>query len=435
MKQFELIGGDSRIVLSWFPDNYFDSVVTDPPYELGFMGKGWDSSGIAYDAELWSQAFRALKPGGYLLSFGGTRTYHRMACAIEDAGFILHPMLGWIFGSGFPKATNASKQIDKHFGAEREVVGQKVRGDVQKAKGTGSTFAAADANKNNSAIFGYGVEDLTESATLEAKQFDGWYYGRQSLKPALEPICMAQKPPEGKMVENLLKWGTGAINVDGCRIEGSPPSVPMPSGGTGNIYGYKNGKGRSGEMSDNSKGRWPANVIHDGSDQVEAEFAKYGNRPSCNAPSLARPESKFRPSQGKYQHQGQIYPGDSGSASRFFYSAKASKKDRHEAVDEYEDFNKHPTVKPTELMEYLVKLVTPPNGRVLDPFCGSGSTGKACLYNGFRFIGIDLHPEHLTIARKRIRYVLDKEPLLALLKPDGMDSDSHNKKLIDNRPM
>jgi len=189
--------GDCRERMAEMEENSIDAIVCDPPYELGFMGMKWDGSGIAYDQEVWRQAWRVLKPGGYLLAFGGTRSYHRLACAIEDAGFVLHPMIGWCYGSGFPKATNLSKMLDKAAGAERKVIGEPTRhggGDSQIMKGDYDP-------------------PITAPATDAARQWDGWYYGRQSLKPALEPICVAQKPPEGRMVDNVRKWGCGAVDM------------------------------------------------------------------------------------------------------------------------------------------------------------------------------------------------------------------------------
>ena len=249
------------------PDNSIDAVVTDPPYELGFMGKKWDSTGIAYNVELWQEVLRVLKPGGYLLAFGGTRTYHRMACAIEDAGFETHPMIAWIYGSGFPKATNLGKQFDKQAGAEREKTRYRIDGrgkwELKMNREKGDTgIGHADGSKQK--------YYETAPATPEAQQWDGWYYGKQSLKPAIEPICMAQKPIDGKrMTDNVLKWGTGGINVDGCRIPLQEYGEDKRLGGSGNWKTDKMAKntyegGYEGKCVTSSElGRFPANVILD----------------------------------------------------------------------------------------------------------------------------------------------------------------------------
>jgi len=335
--------------MATLPDASVDAVVCDPPYELGFMGKSWDASGIAYDVEVWRQAFRVLKPGGHLLAFSGSRTYHRMTCAIEDAGFEIRDQIMWLYFSGFPKSLDVSKAIDRAAGAEREVIGQKTSG-----MGSGATFGMLQAEGKNGQASK--VVDVTSPATDAARQWSGW---GTALKPAHEPICMARKPLIGTVAANVLAHGTGAINVDGCRVEG---------------------------------GRWPANFIHDGSEEATAGL---------------------------------------GEAARFFYTPKAGREDRDEGLDAFElvrtggmqatadgsmltgagnerttaRANIHPTVKPTDLMRYLCRLVTPPGGTVLDPFTGSGSTGRGAVLEGFDFIGCELSPEYAEIARARIRGV------------------------------
>ena len=326
---FQLHRGDSREVLRTLPDASVDSIVTDPPYELGFMGKGWDRTGVANDVTLWSEALRVLKPGGHLLAFSGTRTYHRMACAIEDAGFEIRDQIGWAYGSGFPK----SKNLD---GA-----------------------------------------------------WQGW---GTALKPAWEPIVMARKPLVGTVVENVLQHGTGAINVDGCRV-GTEGTRRTANAGTGDRAQWRTGNEAGVHGSDS--GRWPANLIHDGSDEVLAAFPQ-----APGQLAKANTSDTRRAGQNTYGvmtrgSNGQPPRGDTGSAARFFYCAKASKSDRGEG-------NTHPTVKPTDLMRYLCRLVTPPGGVVLDPFLGSGSTGKAAVLEGFRFIGIEREAEYLAIAEARI---------------------------------
>ena len=414
-------------------DNSVDSIVTDPPYELGFMGKSWDASGIAFNIQVWQEALRVLKPGGHLIAFSGSRTYHRMAVAIEDAGFQIRDQIMWVYGSGFPKSLDVSKAIDKAAGAEREVIGQKIRGDVEEAKSKGSTYSVADANKNNKAIFGYGIEDITVVATPAAKQWQGW---GTALKPAHEPMVLARKPVEGTVANNVLTYGVGGLNIDGTRVEGVPPSVPQPSlrpQGFDSGHALGTGEGRNGEMSQ-AMGRFPANFIHDGSDEVLALFpdtkSQQSNRGNINLGSFG----------GYADSDNGVVDGtdsirgfnDSGSAARFFYCAKASKRDRNEGLDDFEEVrtgamqatadgsmltgsgnqrtttraNHHPTVKPTDLMRYLCRLITPPAGIVLDPFMGSGSTGKAAILEGFDFIGIDQSAEYVEIAKARIEWAV-----------------------------
>jgi DNA methylase len=358
--------GDCLDVLRTLPDASVDAVVTDPPYGLAFMGKRWD-----YDVpsvEIWAECLRVLKPGGHLLAFAGTRTQHRMAVRIEDAGFEIRDMIAWVYGSGFPKSLDVSKAIDKAAGAEREVVG--LIPDRWTGKGNALNFST-DRPQSEVAVTG-------APATPEAQQWAGW---GTALKPALEPITMARKPLEGTVAANVLAHGTGALNVDGCRVEGVPPSVPQPAfnSPTGRIYGIKAGEGRNGVMSVAS-GRWPANLIHDGSGKPFQRSDKTG--------TAAYGDFAGIPADGYY--------GDTGSAARFFYTAKASKADRS-------DGNTHPTVKPTDLMRYLCRLVTPPAGVVLDPFMGSGSTGKAAILEGFGFIGIEREAAYHAIAERRIR--------------------------------
>ena len=365
--------GNCKELIKDLEDNSIDSIVTDPPYELGFMGKKWDNSGIAYDVELWSECLRVLKHGGHLLAFSGSRTYHRMAVAIEDAGFEIRDQIQWVYGSGFPKSHNVSKAIDKMQGAEREVVGQE------------KNFGASKASEGKQAFGDYAGEwDVTNPATEAATQWDGW---GTALKPAHEPICVARKPFTGTVAENVLKYGTGGINIDGCRVEGII-------------------------------GRWPANFIHDGSEEVLAGFpdVKSGIIKSHHNQN-GKEAGIYGAIEGLQTDRGF---GDSGSASRFFYCAKASKKDRDEGVAGVAGVagvgalrdggrkslprqNNHPTVKPTDLMRYLCRLVTPPNGIILDPFTGSGSTGKAAILEGFRFVGFDMQSEYIEIASARIK--------------------------------
>lgn len=385
--------GDCRQVLRTMGENSVDSVVTDPPYELGFMGKSWDKTGVAFDPETWRLVMRVLKPGGHLLAFAGSRTYHRIACAIEDAGFEIRDQIMWLYGSGFPKSKN-------------------LEGDRE-----------------------------------------GWGTG---LKPAHEPIVVARKPLIGTVEENVQKHGTGALNIDGCRI---PTGGEELNEGAGAIpcrhderyarncsgdRGHSGTRDESGEGatnmhmgggSANELGRWPANVIHDGSDEVVERF------PS-EAGAFA-PVRGTEPSNQTSSVYGQIdrklagqFHGDSGSAARFFYCAKVSRFERnaglvgmdekplnwssgeqspgtfqsegtHKAAKNY-----HPTVKPIDLMRYLCKLITPPGGVVFDPFMGSGSTGCAALHEGFQFVGVELNEEYASIAKARIEYWRGHQPEL-----------------------
>jgi site-specific DNA-methyltransferase (adenine-specific) len=372
-------------------DNSVDSIVTDPPYELGFMGKSWDASGIAYNVEMWKEAFRVLKPGGYLLSFGGTRTYHRMACAIEDAGFEIRDQIQWVYGSGFPKSLNVEKQLEKQGNAR-----------ASEFKGIGT-----------------------------------------AIKPANEPIVVARKPLAEKTVaENVLKYGTGGINIDDCRVGFINDEDEFESKNKNQHSKYPNSVMRNSakngiyhqdkrEPEDyTAQGRFPANVIHDGSDEVLELF------PDTN-PSKTNLVSNKGSIWGSTNTDKEIRGHNDlgGSAARFFYCAKASKSERNAGLDGFEDKqysydgrnkeienpyqrnksiakNNHPTVKPLKLMEYLVKLVTPKGGVCLDPFMGSGTTAVACKKNGFNYLGFDMTKEYVEIAEARIKATECQKKLL-----------------------
>lgn len=428
MNKFTLIQGENPEALKQLADNSVDSIVTDPPYELGFMGKKWDGTGIAYNVEMWAECLRVLKPGGHLLSFGGSRTYHRMACAIEDAGFEIRDQIMWVYGSGFPKSLSISKSLDKIAGAERDVLGSYER----EGRSAGILGKKTQITRN-----------ITAPATPEAQQWDGW---GTALKPAHEPICVARKPFTGTVAGNVLEWGTGGINIDGCRV-GTDDNLNGGAYSTGKYdttgkvleLGLKRQEGKFSQPT----GRWPANFCHDGSDEVVGLFPdrKAGGNRTGNEPS-----NKTKNCYGEYGKDKFDSYADFGSAARFFYCAKASKRDRDEGCERMENVtpeemtgrkqdsagllrlredgtigenpysgksakahNHHPTVKPTDLMRYLCRLVTPPDGIVLDPFCGSGSTGKAAILEGFSFIGIDQSAEYIEIAGNRIKFVLDKE--------------------------
>jgi len=429
--------GKSEEILRTLPDNSVDSVVTDPPYHLtsivkrsgtdgaserasrGFMGKEWDGGDIAFRPEFWAEVLRVLKPGGHLLAFSGSRTYHRMACGIEDAGFEIRDSIMWLYGSGFPKSHDVSKGIDKAAGAEREVVGRR-SGAMNNAEHS----LAASFVKGGTGFKTY--FDITTPATPDAQQWQGW---GSALKPAHEPICVARKPLVGTIAENVLQYGTGALNIDGCRVGRATDDESGWSKTGSKASDNRAMSGANYERApkpDNTIGRWPANVIHDGSDEVLAGFAQSSVTGKRSASSKAAEVSgtNWLPE----NHESTEYT-DAGSVARFFYCAKTSKADREEGLENFklttvgdgrpvaidnayqrgktERRNTHPTVKPTELMRYLCRLVTPLGGLVLDPFMGSGSTGKAAMLEGFRFIGIDMTEEYHRIAEARIRHAYD----------------------------
>jgi DNA modification methylase len=410
-ERFNLFSGNSLEVLPFIADNSIDSVVTDPPYELGFMGKSWDSTGIANDSKLWKEVLRILKPGGHLLSFGGSRTYHRMAVAIEDAGFEIRDQIMWVYGSGFPKSLNIDKAIDKAAGVEREVVGSRVAHDIR----NNNLMEATQGLNRGTMIYEY-----TKATTKEAKQWQGW---GTALKPAHEPIVLARKPVEGTVANNVLTYGVGGINIDGTRVGSETVSVHHAPKGT--FAGGEPDRGSDTSTYQNHTGRFPANFIHDGSDEVIELFprAKGGAYPAKRGKAVATTFASGQETEGGFRAM-----GDDGSAARFFYCAKANKRDRNEGLDAFDtkeihrygagigegltpnaaalDKNHHPTVKPTDLMQYLCRLITPSNGTILDPFLGSGSTGKAAMYEGFNFVGIELTEEYLPIAKARIEFAL-----------------------------
>ena len=405
-----ILQGDCRQVLKTLPDNSVDSVVCDPPYELGFMGKSWDSTGVANDVETWRQCLRVLKPGGHLLAFSGTRTQHRMVCSIEDAGFEIRDQIGWAFGSGFPKSLDVSKAIDKAAGAVRDCT----RDGVVQRDGYGDDWDTGSSSSR---------PRFDNPATDAALQWQGW---GTALKPAWEPICVARKPLHGTVAANVLKHGTGALNIDGCRVA-TDPSVDDPRlGGAGSWATDKTAKnvyegGFAGErIGSSALGRWPANLLHDGSPEVVALFPQSsGQQADVRGTEASRTGGDGTNCYGEYGRVRTEKRGDSGSAARFFWCPKTSAADRHEGLQHPgvqfgagstlrdaerlpRKGNHHPTVKPTDLMRYLCRLVTPPGGTVLDPFMGSGSTLKAAELEGFSAIGIELDPAYIEIARRRI---------------------------------
>ena len=497
----KILNGNNLDLLKTLDENSIDSIVTDPPYGLSFMNKKWDHS--VPSVEFWQECFRVLKPGGHVLSFGGTRTYHRMAVNIEDAGFEIRDQIMWLYGSGFPKSQNVSKMIDKKFGCEREVVGiSKNDRPKSQVKGGRAFDSSFNEGQSHETIF------ETKPSSDQAKKWDGF---GTALKPANEPIVLARKPlSEKTIVDNVLKWGTGAINIDGTRIltkeqqwakeqtlcdscaslavknqklailetkesfvqeivdqnlkekkhgiqldatsktdtgcleETSMEniSINLSMSGFGKEKTDLNQKDMSSTTSmktekttgfltcnlcntkimsvttQEKSGRWPSNIILD--EQAASMFPI--------TKTNAGGKSSFGGSFGNGKKTNNICAAKSevGLASRFFYCAKASKSERNRGLEDLEkkeiqtNFrnggfanppsasehpkmqNFHPTVKPIKLMEYLVKLITPPNGAVLDPFMGSGSTGVACKNLGFEFVGMELDPEYFKIAKKRI---------------------------------
>lgn len=405
-KQYKLYKGNMLDMLDVIEPNSIDSIVTDPPYELNFMNKSWDNSGIAFQKETWEKCLTVLKPGGHMLVFGGSRTYHRIACAIEDAGFEIRDCIMYLYATGMPKALNIGLAIDKKSGKEYK-----------------------PSNIKN--------------------DWAGWF---SALKPAYEPIIVARKPVEDSIVDNVLEYGVGGININECRVplenDYKQTTTVRKARQEGNVFDNSS-CGFKSELntiaSANPSGRFPSNVIHDGSEEVVEMF----------------PNSKGASSQNNYSN-GHIYRGqslqesktslngyrewynDDGSAARFFYCAKASKQDRDEGLDPFEEKkvygddmqwgygntkddnfgdrvanvkrrNTHPTVKPSSLMQYLVRLVTPKGGVVLDPFNGSGSTGKACMLENrernkdYKYVGIELTDDYLPISKARIEYAIDGE--------------------------
>ena len=397
--------------LKLLDDESIDAVVTDPPYELGFMGKSWDKSGIANNIELWKEVLRVLKSGGHLLAFGGTRTYHRMTCAIEDAGFQIRDCIMWVYGSGFPKSLNIGKAIDKQMGISQKVVGFRKAHDFAGAKGSMMTGHATQAGSTDI--------DITIAVSQEAKQWEGW---GTAVKPSLEPIVLARKPLSEKTVaENVLKWGTGGINIDGCRVELSENDNDLARENKidKGIFGIGNNNNNAQQRKEKGLppvGRFPANLIHDGSEEVLSFF-----------PDVEEESEGVQKNLLNAFVEKQLI-----NSSRFFYCAKASKSERNEGLSgkkkitsdgreksidnpfllgETERFNHHPTVKPIALMSYLIKLITPPKGIVLDPFAGSGSTFLATRKLGFNFIGFEKEANYCEIAESRIQAFLEQKKL------------------------
>ena len=438
MKKTKLMLGDNIESLKKLPDNSVDSVVTDPPYGLSFMNKKWD-----YDVpsvEFWTEVYRVLKPGGHILSFGGTRTYHRMVVNIEDAGFEIRDQIQWIYGSGFPKSHNIGKAVDKLEGNEREVVG------IEK-----TTYKVENTSSNSNCIVGSMNGDFSKQVDENGymikiiekgtSPYEGW---GTALKPANEPICVARKPLSEKSVaENVLKWGTGGINVDGCRV--GSDTIKINGGGRKYEDGFNGGWNNISGENITNEGRFPANIIL----ECICDDSISHDDPNCPCRLLDEQTGYLKSGEVKPHHkknktangyQGSCYGkfqnedttlkgyGDGGGASRFFYQAKVSKAERNMGLDGFEEKeiemigqlnnsirengtirttpepkkNHHPTVKPINLMSYLCRLITPEGGIVLDPFMGSGSTGISAQLEGFRFVGMEMDPDYFKIASSRI---------------------------------
>lgn len=390
--------GDCIDVMRELPAESVDAVCTDPPYGLGFMGKAWDD--LPPGVEWARECLRVLKPGGHLLAFGGSRTWHRLAVAVEDAGFEIRDSIAWLYGSGFPKSLDVSKAIDKAAGAEREVVGH-----VDPAVGGGrSTAKSADGwarpwMEDEEARAK--TREITGPATDDAKAWQGW---GTALKPAFEPIVMGRKPLAGTVAANVLAHGTGALNIDACRIgyasgaDMDQARVPQPTFGVkaegAGSYDFKAGEGRNGEMFDPSKGRWPANVVLD--EQQAAELDQQSGVIVDRNGGRGGWSTDYVGGVARTNTDTAVYRGE-GGASRFFYVAKAPAKERPKL-----DGQGHPTVKPLDLMRWLIRLITPPGGTVLEPFLGSGTTAEACVIEGFRCIAIERDPQYMELAKHRL---------------------------------
>lgn len=389
---YKIYNGDMLDMLQVIEPESIDAIVCDPPYELGFMNKSWDSTGIAFKKETWQNCFEVLKPGGYLLAFGGSRTYHRIACAIEDAGFEIRDCIMYLYGCGFSKSYNIGLAIDKKNGIDNRT------GNIR-----------ADGVNNQNICYDFKAMKPKFEERIAQNEWQGW---GTCLKPAYEPIIVARKPFKGSVVDNIIKYRVGGLNIDECRIPTNDDlsRINKTDNGMFGIGNNNNNAQKCKELGIEYGGRFPANVITDGSEEVAKGM------PNTTSTPIAEE-----------------------SAMRYFYSAKASKKDRDEGLDAFEERkttdgciranvetarkfgansalrkNIHPTCKPTELMQYLVRLVSPKGATILDPFMGSGSTGKAVMFENrerdanYKFIGIELTDEYLPIAQARIEYARDK---------------------------
>ncbi|WP_318491910.1 DNA-methyltransferase [Photobacterium leiognathi] len=392
-----LMCGDCLDMMKNIEDNSIDSIVTDAPYGLSFMGKAWDKN--VPSTLVWEECYRVLKPGGYLLCFAGTRTQHRMACNIEDAGFEIKDMIAWIYGSGFPKSMDISKQIDKKNGVKPTDTGETKRTNSRKAR-QGDELVGAQSIESLKHV------PITKPTSEEAKQWEGW---GTALKPALEPITVARKPHKGTIANNVLLHGVGGLNIDACRVPAGTDyhDMNVTQGGdlrSGGIMG-RTDQDRNTTFKPKD-GRFPANLVHDGSDEVLAVFpAKAGACAKVKGSEQSKVHSNTYSQRDRVEG---VFYGDKGSAARFFYCAKAAPSERHYGMPEGVK-NDHPTVKPIALMQWLIKLVTPIGGLTFDPYMGSGTTGLAAIKEGVNFVGIELDNDYFTIAKARINALLADE--------------------------
>ena len=387
-----ILAGDCIEQMKTLEADSVDAIVTDPPYGLEFMGKDWDGFGTPLGFQTWTEqwareALRVLKPGGHLLAFGGTRMYHRLAAGIEDAGFEIRDTLMWLYGSGFPKSLDVSRAVDKKSGVEGEWVEHP---SFANRNGNGKPGIFNQTNNKTGTRHQYEPTDA-------AKKWQGW---GTALKPAVEPIVLARKPLIGTVAENVLTHGTGALNIDASRIGtdgGTRKAADNPGQESQLVYGDGlNG----GEKQQINSGRWPANILLDEAaaalmDEQSGDAGGgfgvrgRGGKTYANGNGFANTLSEV----GQ-----QVGYGDSGGASRFFYVAKASRSERNKGLER----NIHPTVKPVDLMRYLIRLVTPKGGTVLDPFLGSGTTAVAAIEEGVAWIGCEREPEYLEIIEARV---------------------------------
>ena len=463
----QIIHGDCFDVLKNIPDSSIDLILTDPPYGLSFMGKNWDH-GVP-GVQFWIEALRVAKPGAHLFAFGGTRTFHRLAVAIEDAGWEIRDTIMWVYGSGFPKSLDVSKAIDKCNGetgrlhkftdwmrttgltarqldqiTDTNMGGHYLTADSQPAIPTAALWdmvrphcgevpawvdelvqrieaerEVVGVKRAAIGLPGAGVPEemkrvaITAPATEVAKTWQGW---GTALKPAFEPIIVARKPLTGTVAENVLQWGTGGINIDGCRV-GTTKRVPGSVSRTdGQIYNGGRCQEDGSESGHNPNiGRWPANFIHDGSEEVVGLFPQSKSTGGQASLGAFRNGDVYGKGRDERESRDPGF-GDSGSAARFFYCAKASKSERGEG-------NTHPTVKPLALMKYLITLGLPPGGTVLDPFCGSGTTALACKELGRNYICIEKELEYYRIACNRLDQPIEYFP------------DEPIEEIIDNSPL
>lgn len=416
--------GDCRDVMAAMPTASVDAICTDPPYELGFMGRAWDASGIAYNPATWREALRVLRPGGHLAAFGGTRTYHRMAVAIEDAGFEIRDSLHWIYGSGFPKSLDVGKAIDAAAGARREAVGHRIRLGDTKPYADNPTSGTYGADNGMAT----GIRPpRTIPATADAARWDGW---GTALKPAHEPIVLARKPLDGTVAANVIEHGTGAIHVDACRVDAQQrPHRSVHGVGTTKRDAASRATGTT------DLGRWPANVVLTHAPDCADDGAC---TPGCPVAELDRQSGVREGGHFPIKRGGMGYSGGSGTtggsderdapggASRFFpvfrYQAKAPAVERPRLADG----TAWPTVKPVALMRWLIRLITPPGGVVLDPFCGTGATAEAARAEGFRCVLIEQDEKAAQLSVRRLTTPKGQrnKPAVAVVEESATEDDA-----------